>query len=93
MAKQKSNVLKWVLIALGIVIILAIVATMLILSYFSFDATPSTTTQIANPASVYCGEIGGTLEIRDTDLGQIGICIKDGKECEEWALFHQECSF
>ena len=49
---------------------------------------------MANPASVFCEEQGGTLEIR-TDAeseGQIGICILPyGIECEEWAYFRGEC--
>lgn len=47
-----------------------------------------------NPASVYCEENGGTLEIReDATGGQYGVCIfPDGSECEEWAYFRGECS-
>lgn len=49
-------------------------------------------TGIANPASVHCIENNGTLEIRSDDAGnQYGVCIKDGKECEEWAFFRGEC--
>lgn len=50
-------------------------------------------TQIANPASVYCEEKGGKLEIRaDADGNQYGICIfPDGSECEEWKFFRGEC--
>ncbi len=46
-----------------------------------------------NPASVFCAENGGKLEIRlDEDGGQIGYCIfEDGSECEEWAFFRGEC--
>jgi putative hemolysin len=42
-----------------------------------------------NPASVYCAEQGGTLEIRSDSAGnQYGMCLfSDGRECEEWALF------
>lgn len=48
--------------------------------------------QIANPASVYCTEHGGTLKIVDTPDGQTGICtLKDGVECDEWAYFRSEC--
>ncbi|MGC9393275.1 MAG: putative hemolysin [Anaerolineae bacterium] len=47
---------------------------------------------MANPASVYCEEQGGTLDIRDTDVGQYGVCVfADGSECEEWAFFRGEC--
>ena len=47
---------------------------------------------IANPASVYCGEKGGRLEIMDGEDGQYGVCIfKDGSRCEEWRFFRKEC--
>jgi putative hemolysin len=49
-------------------------------------------TQLANPASVYCIEKNGTLEIRESKAGQRGVCIfQDGSECEEWAFFREEC--
>ncbi len=46
-----------------------------------------------NPASVYCEEQGGTLEIRSDEEGnQTGYCIfEDGSECEEWAFYRGEC--
>jgi len=48
---------------------------------------------LANPASVHCEAQGGTLDIRDTDVGQYGVCVfPDGSECEEWAFFKGECS-
>ena len=48
---------------------------------------------LPNPASVYCVESGGELEIRtDPSGGQVGICVfPDGTECEEWALYRGEC--
>jgi hypothetical protein len=57
-------------------------------------ATPTTPQAgIANPASVNCVNLGGTLEIRkDKDGGEYGVCILNGSECEEWALFRGECS-
>jgi putative hemolysin len=47
---------------------------------------------IANPASVNCINIGGTLEIKtDATGGQYGMCtFKNGTSCEEWALFRGE---
>ncbi len=50
--------------------------------------------EMANPASVYCEQYGGKLEIRtDETGGQMGICIfADGSECEEWAYFRGECA-
>ena len=47
---------------------------------------------LANPASVYCQDQGGTLEMRTNDLGTAGYCLfPDGSECEEWAYYRGEC--
>lgn len=49
--------------------------------------------QIANPASVFCVNNSGTLDIRsDENSSQIGYCkFNNGKECEEWSYFRGEC--
>ena len=51
--------------------------------------------RLSNPASLYCEENGGTLEIRaDGSGGQVGFCVfEDGSECDEWAFFRGECQF
>jgi putative hemolysin len=51
------------------------------------------TITIANPASAYCEEQGGKLEIRTAqDNNQYGVCLfKDDSECEEWAYYREEC--
>ncbi len=48
---------------------------------------------LANPASVFCEENQGTLEIREDESGgQMGICVfEDESECEEWAFYRGEC--
>lgn len=48
---------------------------------------------LANPASVYCEQQGGHLEIRtDASGGQAGYCLfADGSECDEWAYFRGDC--
>ena len=48
---------------------------------------------IANPASTYCVEQGGTLAIEERgDGGQYGVCyFEDNRQCEEWALFRGDC--
>ncbi|PIZ43553.1 hypothetical protein COY33_01315 [candidate division WWE3 bacterium CG_4_10_14_0_2_um_filter_42_7] len=53
----------------------------------------SESTEIANPASVYCEENGGKVKIVTSDTGsQMGICIFDnGSSCEEWAYYRKEC--
>ncbi len=49
---------------------------------------------MANPATVFCGEQGGAADLReDADGGQIGYCLfDDGSECEEWAFFRGDCA-
>lgn len=60
--------------------------------------TPSSTpaeepaSGLPNPASVYCEEKGGRLEMRQNDSGTAGVCIfQDGSECDEWAYYRGEC--
>jgi putative hemolysin len=59
-------------------------------------ASPGTESfaDMPNPASVFCEDQGGMLEIRTgADGGQTGACIfADGSECEEWAYFRGECT-
>jgi putative hemolysin len=69
-------------------------------AYFRGECQPGESIQgepaagMANPASVYCEEQEGKLEIRTgTDGGQYGVCMfEDGTECEEWAYFREECA-
>lgn len=52
---------------------------------------PGDSTQIANPASVFCIEQGGTLEIVDEADGQVGYCtLPDGTRVEEWEYYRSE---
>jgi putative hemolysin len=48
---------------------------------------------LPNPASIYCEEQGGRLEIRAAaDGSQYGACVfPDGSECDEWAFYRGEC--
>ncbi|MBN1168427.1 DUF333 domain-containing protein [Candidatus Woesebacteria bacterium] len=47
---------------------------------------------MANPASVYCEENGGELEIiTESDGSQFGMCNLKDYSCEEWAYFRGEC--
>ena len=48
---------------------------------------------LANPASVFCEEQGGSVDIRDTDEGEVGYCVfADDSECEEWSFYRGECA-
>lgn len=53
------------------------------------QASPETTpVGMPNPASVYCQQQGGRLEIREGPSGQTGYChLPDGRIVEEWELF------
>jgi len=66
---------------------------LLILALAACMPTGTPTAGLPNPASVYCQENGGMLEIRDDGSGgQVGYCLfADGSECEEWAYFRGEC--
>lgn len=64
--------------------------------------TPSSTNQenaqkedtsMANPASQFCDENGGKLEIvSNSDGSQIGLCNLDEYSCEEWTYYRGECT-
>jgi putative hemolysin len=46
-----------------------------------------------NPASVYCEQQGGRVEMRTDADGIYGVCVfDDGGECEEWAYYRGECT-
>lgn len=46
-----------------------------------------------NPASKYCEESGGILElITNTDGSQFSMCTFTDYSCEEWAYFNKECT-
>jgi len=62
----------------------------------SASCTPRQATPIAstpNPASVFCEENGGELELSQTTSGGVaGICVfPDGTKCDEWAFFRGTC--
>lgn len=50
-----------------------------------------TTPGVANPASEYCIEQGGRVDIVDEAGGQVGYCeLPDGRRIEEWEYFRSE---
>jgi putative hemolysin len=54
---------------------------------------PTPAPGLPNPASVYCEQKGGKLDLRqDPSGGVAGVCVfPDGSECDEWAYFRGEC--
>jgi putative hemolysin len=85
-----------IIVAMGVMVILAIVSFGTGFNTAQDNIIPSTTertmmgtTQMANPASTNCVDQGGTLTITPD---QVGMCkLPSGKTCEEWALFRGEC--
>jgi putative hemolysin len=67
-------------------------AAVLIISGCSSSDENGDQSELANPASVYCEQQGGTVDIRtDESGGQIGYCVfADGTEVEEWAYYRGE---
>jgi hypothetical protein len=52
---------------------------------------PAGQSGMANPASVNCVNVGGTVQIQNSAAGQYGMCaFPNGTTCEEWALFRGE---
>jgi len=104
MAKQikKNNSNKKLVI--GLIFGAVIICILLILLILPTPKKPSGTkesntisltnssTNMANPASVFCIDAGFKLDIRKNDTGENGICVfPDKTECEEWSLFRGEC--
>lgn len=51
------------------------------------------TSSISNPASTFCEENGGSLEIvASADGSQFGMCNLENYSCEEWAYFNGKCT-
>jgi putative hemolysin len=49
-------------------------------------------TELSNPAAVYCAEHEGASEIVKSDAGEAGVCrFNDGSSCDDWAYFRGEC--
>ncbi|ODT64219.1 DUF333 domain-containing protein [Phenylobacterium sp.] len=68
---------------------LSVIAPCLVLAGCAASSPPAEPkAELANPASVYCVEQGGTVEIRQEAGGQVGYCrLADGRVVEEWAFF------
>ncbi len=62
-------------------------------AFYRGQCTPAGETGTANPASIYCQDNGGQVEIRTAaDGSQAGVCrFPDGSECEEWAFLRGDC--
>jgi len=70
-----------------------IIASLAIAACSSMQSSPTPEVNMANPASVFCEQNGGKLELRQDDSGGVaGMCVfSDKSECDEWAYFHEQC--
>lgn len=71
-----------------------VAATVLFAACGSDDAEePTSSVGLANPASEYCVEQGGEVEIVDGDDGQTGVCVlPDGTRVDEWEYFRENAT-
>jgi putative hemolysin len=57
------------------------------------SSEPAPAPSMANPASAFCVEQGGTVEIVNEDGGERGYCnLPDGTRVDEWEYFQQNSS-
>jgi len=70
-----------------------ILALMALTACTTTQRTPTAAASLPNPASAYCGQNGGQLELRtDAEGGVAGMCVfADGSECDEWTYYRGEC--
>ena len=73
---------------LGLIALLSIGALTLAGCNKNWETPAEENAEMANPASVYCEENGGTLQIED---GAWLCLFDDGSYCEEWSYFREEC--
>ena len=67
-----------------------LVAAAIAVGCSSEQSAPEPRIGMANPASVYCIERGGRLEIVQEARGERGICVlTDGTRVDEWELFRR----
>lgn len=75
------------------ILILIVIGTLVLSACATEEPAPEGAVGMANPASVYCEEQGGTVvnKMRG-DLGEYGVCMfEDNLQCEEWAMYRGEC--
>jgi putative hemolysin len=47
---------------------------------------------VANPAAIYCDDLGYEYRVVDSTEGQHGVCVfPDGSECDEWGFLAGKC--
>ena len=48
---------------------------------------------MANAATAFCDEQGGTVQVRAEETGNVGYCLfPDGSECQVWSFWRGDCA-
>lgn len=70
----------------------AILCTLIAGCAFNSTTPPNGDVGMANPASVYCVEKGGRIQIvKDKEGNETGLCqFADGTKIEEWELYRRQ---
>jgi putative hemolysin len=72
--------------SVNVIVIVALALLVLLILVVVFVGRMGQTANVPNPASKFCLDNGGTLNITTNEDGsQTGYCTVDGKTCEEWS--------
>ena len=89
---MKKNKRKALFVFGTILIVSVFILTFFMLTYLKEKTEKNSSLETSNPASNYCIDNGGNIEIRtNPEGGQYGVCIKNEKECEEWQYYQGGC--
>ena len=70
--------------------IVILVTSILMLGCTVSGPDPIMGLQLPNPASVYCIERGGSINIKESPQGDVTTCVlSDGTEIDEWVYYRQ----
>ncbi|TDY82951.1 UNVERIFIED_ORG: hypothetical protein C7429_101440 [Pantoea allii] len=71
--------------------VITLIASTAILAACSAQTDTPQLIGMANPASVYCQQMGGKLDIVKGSDGKSGYCtLPGGERIEEWALYRRD---
>ena len=91
---------------LGLVVVAGALSLLLVLRHLDADQAPQDNVAVddvtpscdgnapgmADPAAVYCRELGYAYEIVDTSEGQYGVCVlPDNSRCDAWGFLEGKC--
>ncbi|MDD3245245.1 MAG: DUF333 domain-containing protein [Candidatus ainarchaeum sp.] len=70
------------------IIIFVSMILFVVVVYFLLQPKAPENTQIANPASVFCEQKGGSITLVNDENGSVGYCnLPDGLVVEEWEYY------